>query len=112
MTRPDVSLVLDVHSFPRDSFGSGYDVVLLDDTRVETGRFLEDNIRFADRIGQVLGHNRVALLAGEGNDIQDEALARGLKATLVEFSEQTDDLSTIELEQCANAIALYSIVKQ
>jgi hypothetical protein len=70
-------LVLDIHSYPPPHW-EGYDAVILDDRRPAPTSLLS----FSQTSGIP------ADLRGQGNDIQDEAHARGIEAFLIEFNEK------------------------
>jgi hypothetical protein len=101
MQQGNFTWLLDIHSFPRDSFGPGLDLVLLDDSGTNNSK----NVELARVLARTLGYNRVAILPGNRNDIQQEAVSRGIASVLIEFSEEAGDLSSQELRQAAEALA-------
>lgn len=72
-------LVLDIHSYPTPHW-SGHNAVVLDDRRPPPQSLLS----FSAATGIAVD------VRGQGNDIQDEAHARGIEAFLIEFNEQGD----------------------
>lgn len=79
-------LVLDIHSFPPPHW-QGYDAIVLDDRSPSP----ESLLSFSSETGITLDSR------GVGNDIQDEAHARGVEAFLIEFSEQGNPIKQAQL---------------
>lgn len=101
------SLVVDVHSFPLLAFGKmpaassggGWKVVILNEYRN-----LPEHISIIyTEIRKIIAE--VTILSGIKNDINDEAIAAGKKAILLEFCEDREYFSDDELEKVCWAIA-------
>lgn len=85
------SLLLDIHSFPRDDGFNSYDLVIIDEDPVTD--YSRDLYR---HLVKHLPYN-VGYFSGEGNSIVREARQRGIPAILIEYGEFliSSDLTTI-----------------